>query len=77
MSQYDDVRCPTCGTPYEDHTAECIRHEFRPGPKVEAPSTVLAGSYGGSAFHADAPDVHRNGKVEAPSILTEIDNETA
>lgn len=28
---YDDVRCPVCGHPWGEHTAECSRHDYRPG----------------------------------------------
>ncbi len=37
-TNFDDRRCPTCGVIYEEHTADCPRHDYRParGPHVEA-----------------------------------------
>lgn len=31
MSNPDEVRCRTCGRPWEEHTADCPHHAFRPG----------------------------------------------
>lgn len=43
-SRFDHVRCGTCGKPWNDHTADCSRHEFRPSDPAECVGKDRGGS---------------------------------
>jgi len=40
--RFDHLRCGTCGRPWDEHTADCTRHQFRPtekAPEKETPKS--------------------------------------
>jgi hypothetical protein len=36
MSTYDHIRCPICFIPWQEHSPDCPRHNYRPGAQAEA-----------------------------------------
>jgi hypothetical protein len=42
MSTYDHIRCPICFVPWQEHSPDCPRHDYRPG--VQAAPSLSADS---------------------------------
>lgn len=65
--QYDDVKCPICGVPWNDeltgekHSPECSRHAYRPG----APDVGSKGALAGHLIEAARPGMSAASEAEA------------